>query len=204
MAAEKKIVCFGDSNTWGACGFSAVRRDKDRRWTGIIDMMPGYHVVNYGENGRDIPHDKYSLKAFETMAARESPFDLLIIMLGTNDLLTMRMPDADIVSERIRKFLKDGLQIPAISGDASKIFLIAPPRTGTAGEYGDARYDEASAKLGESYVAIAKELGVNFADASEWGIQTGPDGVHFTEEGHRVFARGAERELSRIFHADAC
>ncbi len=198
MAAEKKIVCYGDSNTWGACGFSGIRRDKDRRWCGIIDMLPGYRVVNCGENGREIPHDRLSLKAFEVMILREAPFDLLTVMLGTNDMFIMPSPDAEKITARMEEFLRSALALPAIAGDGRKVLLIAPPPTEIGRAYEDERYDKISASLGPAYAALAKKMGINFADALSWGVKTGPDGVHFTEDGHRAFARGLEKILERI------
>ena len=52
-----KIVCFGDSNTYGfdpRLG-SSGRYTKDERWTGILDAHDGFSVVNEGMNGRCIP-----------------------------------------------------------------------------------------------------------------------------------------------------
>ncbi len=198
MAIAKKIVCFGDSNTWGACGFSGMRRDKDRRWTGIIDMDPGYEVVNCGQNGREIPDDGTGLRAFSAMTAREAPFDLLIVMLGTNDILNMSAPDSGRVAARMEKFLKASMADPAIGGDGEKILLISPPPVEIGRACGDYRYDEASSRLGQDYRALAQRLGVYFADAAGWNIKTGPDGVHFTEDGHRMFAKALEEELCLI------
>ena len=31
-----KIICYGDSNTYGACGFAGGRHHADIRWTGIL------------------------------------------------------------------------------------------------------------------------------------------------------------------------
>ncbi len=199
MADEKKIVCYGDSNTWGACGFTAARRDRERRWCGIIDIQPAYSVVNCGENGREIPHDRISLKAFEVMTAREAPFDLLTVMLGTNDLFNMTSPDAEKITARMEAFLNTALQLPAIAGDGRKVLLVAPPPTAINRAYEDGRYDEISARLGPEYAALAERLGINFANAALWGVKCGPDGVHFSEDGHRAFARGLVRVLDRIF-----
>ncbi len=179
-----------------------MRRDKDRRWTGILDMSPGYTAVNCGENGRSIPDNAISLKAFETMIAREAPFDLLIIMLGTNDILNMSTPDADKIAERMGKFLKAALADPVIDGNGKKILLISPPPVEIGRACEDYRYDEASKLLGTKYEKLAQRLRVNFANAADWGIKTGPDGVHFTEDGHRAFAKALEKELVRIFKAE--
>lgn len=43
-------------------------------------------------------------------------------------------------------------------------------------------------RLSDFYRAISKKLGIDFADAGEWNIPLAYDGVHFTEEGHGIFA----------------
>jgi hypothetical protein len=43
-------------------------------------------------------------------------------------------------------------------------------------------------KMNDAFHAITKEQGVMFADSSLWGIELAYDQVHFSEEGHRVFA----------------
>ena len=87
-----KIICCGDSNTYGACGFAGGRHHADIRWTGILQNSGLYDVVNLGENGREIPSDQWELNELTEILRREGDFDLLTVMLGTNDLLTWFAP----------------------------------------------------------------------------------------------------------------
>ena len=41
-----KIICYGDSNTYGACGFVGGRHAADRRWRGILHDTGLYEVVD--------------------------------------------------------------------------------------------------------------------------------------------------------------
>lgn len=84
-----KIICYGDSNTYGACGFVGGRHHADIQWTGILQNSGLYDVVNLGENGREIPSDQWELNELTEILRQEGDFDLLTVMLGTNDLLTM-------------------------------------------------------------------------------------------------------------------
>ena len=86
-----KIICFGDSNTYGydIRSFLGGRFPKESRWTGILDKSSDFEVINYGENGREIPSSQEELKRFDRILKLEAPFDLLIVMLGTNDLLNI-------------------------------------------------------------------------------------------------------------------
>ena len=52
------------------------------------------------------------------------------------------------------------------------------------GKAADAVYQE----LNREYRALSRRLGVRFVDAGMWNIPLAFDGVHFTQEGHSVFA----------------
>ena len=52
-----------------------------------------------------------------------------------------------------------------------------------------------SARLGACYRTLAEMLGIGFADAGMWNIETAYDGVHFSEAGHAAFAKGLLNQL---------
>ena len=52
-----------------------------------------------------------------------------------------------------------------------------------------------SAALAGEYEALARRLGIGFADAGQWGVELAFDGVHFTENGHRAFAKGIQEAV---------
>lgn len=106
-----KIICYGDSNTYGACGFVGGRHHADIRWTGILQNSGLYDVVNLGENGREIPSDQWELNELTEILRREGDFDLLTVMLGTNDLLTMVRSGSAKVAVRMEQFLTEFLQV---------------------------------------------------------------------------------------------
>ena len=77
------VICFGDSNTYGydpRCYFGG-RYDADSRWVDILATETGWTVYNMGQNGQEIP---------SVTPAFPADTDLLIVMLGTNDLLQGR------------------------------------------------------------------------------------------------------------------
>ena len=81
-----KIICFGDSNTYGydPQGYFGGRYGADSRWVDILTTEIGWAVYNMGQNGREIP---------ATAPDFPADTDLLIVMLGTNDLLRSRSPE---------------------------------------------------------------------------------------------------------------
>ena len=175
-----KVVCFGDSNTYGydPRGYFGGHYGADSRWVDILAMKTGWTVHNIGQNGREIPS-----------AAPAFPADtnLLIVMLGTNDLLQGRSPEQ--AAERLERFLS------GVSLDRSKILLIAPPPM-TLGEWVPSQQlIDDSHTFAKCCQALAEQLGIRFANAGNWGISLAYDGVHFTEQGHKAFAARLLEEL---------
>ena len=170
-----KTVCFGDSNTFGYDPRSWLggRYEADSRWVDILAGETGWTVCNMGENGREIP---------ETAPAFPADMDLLILMLGTNDLLQGRSPET--AAEKLERLLS---QMPL---DRRQILLLAPPPM-ALGEWVPDRNLIDSSKIFAGYCrTLARRLGILFADAGEWGVSLAYDGVHFTRQGHRAFAAG--------------
>ena len=173
-----KVICFGDSNTYGydPRSWFGGRYDGGSRWVDILREKTGWDLVNQGQNGREIPTRRTSFPAFP------EDMDLLIVMLGINDLL--QGLDAEKASVRMEDFLS-GLDIAR-----EKILLIAPPPAVPGEWVQDAKTVEQSQLLAQRYKHVAERLGVMFADAGGWGVSMAYDGVHFTEEGHKAFAEG--------------
>ena len=174
------VICFGDSNTYGydPRGYFGVRYDADSRWVEILAAETGWIVCNMGQNGREIP---FAVPAFPAGT------DLLIVMLGTNDLLQGRSPEQ--AAERLEQFL---LGIPL---NRSKILLIAPPPMALGEWVLSQQLIDDSHTFARLCQALAEQLGIRFADAGKWDIALAYDGVHFTEQGHKAFAARLLEEL---------
>ena len=185
-----KTLCIGDSNTYGydPRSFLGSRYPKEVRWTDRLESLTGYEVINCGVNGMTVPTDGSNLIALIT---KESP-DLIIVMLGGNDLLLGR--SAEQTSERMAAFIEaimhagDGKQGFDLAEQAGRVLLISPPSF-RRGEWvqDDAQIEE-SRHLGELYRNLAYEKGCMFADADEWDVEISFDGVHFLPAGHIRFA----------------
>lgn len=192
----KNIFCFGDSNTYGfdACSFIGSRLPAAERFADILEEKYGYRVVNEGMNGRKIPQDSYTFRRFDEILSQAVPVDLVVIMLGTNDVLWGSRPDTKQICDRMKQFLLHAKEHPLIQKTGIPILLVAPPPTRLShmGEV-EHRYDKASAEFGSRYRQLAQELGLLFADAGSWEIPLAYDGVHFTGEGHGIFAEELDR-----------
>ena len=174
------IICFGDSNTYGydPRSYLGGRYDADSRWADILVEETGWTVCNMGQNGREIP---------ATAPDFPADTDLLIVMLGINDLLQGRSPEQ--AAERLNRFLS------GISLDRSKILLIAPPPVKRGAWVPDQQLIDDSHTFARLCQNLTEQLGIRFADAVKWDIPLAYDGVHFTEQGHKTFAAELLEEL---------
>lgn len=170
-----KIICFGDSNTFGYDPRGYFGGRYDRPWPDILARKLGCTVLNWGENGREIP-----VRAVDFPADA----DFVIVMLGTNDLLQGASPDA--ACGRMKRFLE--------KLNRDRILLIAPPPMKLGAWVPEQSLIENSKSLGKYFRGLSERLGVCFADAGGWNVPLTFDGVHLTEDGHEIFVE----ELSKI------
>lgn len=175
------IICFGDSNTYGydPCSWMGGRYGADSRWVDILAEETGWNVRNMGANGREIPKTAFDVP---------DDTELLVVMLGSNDLLQGRGPKK--AAEKLERFLS-GLSLPR-----DRILLVAPPPMCLGEWVPDQRLVDDSRAFARCCQTIAGRLGIRFADAGDWDISVAYDGVHFTEQGHRAFAAGLLKVLS--------
>ena len=185
-----KILCFGDSNTYGydPRSYFGSQYPAEHRWVDILAEKLCCDTINAGENGREIPAWESVLCNFDRMLASQAPLDLLLVMLGINDLLQGNSVEA--VAQRMENFLA------RISLEKEKIVLIAPPCVKTGTWVTDSQLLDDCLRLNAAYRAVADKLGVRFADTAAWEIDMTFDGVHYSEQGHRTFAEQLALQLS--------
>ena len=208
-AAEKsRILVFGDSNTWGwspiAKGFPATRFSDETRWAGILDAaLPEAKVIVDGmvgrrsdidsgaDNGLVSKEDFNGAKALPASIARNMPLDLVIIMLGTNDLQAGTERTPTNVAKAVFKMAEQVTQSnhPIFTAyNAPKILIVGPAalgdtsKTPLSGLFQVA--EEPSKQLGMAFKAEATRTGIAFFDASSVTNTDGIDGIHFNTKNH--------------------
>lgn len=191
----KNILCFGDSNTWGCVPGVLSRFPSDKRWTGLLARALGedYTVIEDGIKGRtaavDDPHCSFrnGLSSLGYSLHRASPIDLMIVMLGTNDI--------EYVGPRgyYHGIKTLGQQIllanPLFAGTSpifteTRLLLVSPIE-----ETPNMPHYEESKKLAYYTEKAAKELGVPWLDAARFAKPSPLDGCHMDEEGHAALAK---------------
>ena len=179
-----RILCFGDSNTFGydPRSYFGDRYPAQHRWVDLVAEKSGWEMVNIGQNGREIPHRTYEMAHVYRELSDYAPADIVVVLLGYNDLLQgASVPE---ILSRMEKFLT---QLPSDCGD---ILLVAPPPMKLGRWVPEEHLLTASSQLAEDYQTLAHKLGIGFADAAEWNVELTYDGVHFSEAGHAAFAEG--------------
>ena len=190
MSNPKVILCYGDSNTWGWDPISEKRYARDERWPGVLRQAlgPGYLVIEEGLNGRttvwDDPIEGYKNGKTYLPPCLEThkPIDLVIIMLGTNDL-KMRFSVSAYDIANSAGALVDIVKKSTVGPNdaAPQVLLIAPPPIAKLTEYAQ-MFEGAAAKsqrFSEEYRRAAEEHGCELLDASQAVVSSDVDGVHF-------------------------
>jgi lysophospholipase L1-like esterase len=197
---EKTVLCFGDSNTWGSNPGKHERFPRDIRWTGALQKLLGheYYLIEEGLCGRTTVWDdpvegimsgkSYLLPCLIT----HKPVDLVVLMLGTNDLKQRySLPPSDIARgiEILAKIILNSDTGP--QGKAPKILVVAPPRLAKLTEYAEmfAGGNEKSRDLAKYYSQITDELDLSLFDANQAVVSSNIDGIHWEADQHTNFAR---------------
>jgi lysophospholipase L1-like esterase len=188
----KTILAFGDSLTWGYNASTGMRMAYEDRWPNVLAQ--GLHnkarVIEEGMNGRTtvfpdptVEEDRNGAVGLPIALKSHQPLDLLIIMLGTNDIKyasRCRAFDAAMGMERLvnltRKHNWSGIYT------APQILLISPPcLVPTTNEWFNDLWGHAieeSKLFAHHYARIAKELDVHFFDAGSVAKADDTDGGH--------------------------
>ena len=196
---KKRILCFGDSNTWGYIPGTAERYSEDERWTGLLEdkLGAGYTIVEEGMTGRTTVFDTgfddllNGKKALGYILKSQLPLSAAVVFLGTNDLCDHHMDRIELGITEIVRLIKSANYIyrtkTPVFPDGAKILLIAPLEYGKTAQLSEQIKAE-SALYGETYKRVAENMGVSFLNPSGIVEASEIDGIHLTKEGHRKMA----------------
>lgn len=199
----KTILAYGDSLTraYDAATGGGLHAFEDRWPTRLEAGLGGKaRVIAEGLNGRTTAFDDHLANAdrngariLPTILASHAPLDLVIVMLGTNDLKAAIHGSALTASYGIRRllqivhaaFVEPGAVVP-------KGLVVSPPHlcdtqnVETAIHFGGANTIEQSRQFATLYKARAEEYGAAFFDASTVARPDPIDGVHLDAENTRA------------------
>lgn len=203
-ATAARILCFGDSNTFGALPEKKGRYGATERWTGKLQNALGgsFDIIEEGLNGRTTDVDyanrpgrngkTYLLPCLQS----QNPLRGVVVMLGTNDIkIEFNRSAAQIAQaiqglvDDIRRFARDE------QGNAPQILLVSPAPVNPETDFFKENYtiymNDMSVKVSNELAAeiakVAHVTGCAFFDAGTV-THTGADGVHITRESHAALA----------------
>ncbi|NGN39986.1 SGNH/GDSL hydrolase family protein [Mesorhizobium sp. CGMCC 1.15528] len=195
----KTVLCFGDSLTWGYNAEGPSRHAYEDRWPSVLQaaLGDGVKVIAEGLNGRTTAFDDHlagedrnGARILPTLLGTHAPLDLIIIMLGSNDMKPWIHGNPIAAKQGMARLVRivQGHPYP-LEAEAPEILLVSPPSVSRTEDADFAEMfaggDKASRELAGQYVALADELGCGFFDAGSVAETTPLDGVHLDAENTR-------------------
>lgn len=197
---RKRIVCFGDSNTWGYSGEGNCRFEDDQRWTQIMaaQLGPDYQVVEEGISGRttvfndSINEGLRGMDHLPVSLMSHAPLDLLILMLGTNDCKERFSATPKNIADGMDRLIKKA-KIADVWRKRPCILVMAPIRidqrvyaSPVAGEMG-ANCAEKASMLPSLMEECAQQNDCAFLDSNDYCTVNQVDFMHLDLESHHRF-----------------
>lgn len=199
----KTILCFGDSLTWGYNAETLGRHRYEDRWSSVLEteLGDGFRVIAEGLNGRTTAFDDHladcdrnGARVLPTLLETHKPLDLVIAMLGANDMkpfICGRAVGAKQGMERIVEIVKN--HVYDFGYAAPKMLAVSPPALcKTEDEAFDLMFGESieeSKQLARLYGKLPAEMGCAFFDAGSVAMTTPIDGVHLDAANTRAIGK---------------
>ncbi len=223
----RTILCFGDSNTHG-CNPAFVgdpctrpgpqeptpRFGPHERWTGVLadNLGPEYRVIEEGLPGRTATyHDaaepfKTGRDALLSCLLSHAPVDLLILMLGTNDLKGKWEPTLSVLERGLNDLIQTAKNPEFwIGGRVGEILLMSPPpiHEGLLQTKNYNLFDEQSLALSKTLAAryqdIAAQQRIHFLDTGRFAETSELDAIHIDAEGHKKMGLAIAQKVKMIY-----
>ena len=208
----KRIVCYGDSNTWGYSPVTGERYDESTRWSGILARLlgEGYCVIEAGLNGRTTAFDdpvgdyRNGSRLIMPCLLTHKPVDLVIVMLGTNDTKICYSANAFVIARGLEKVITLIQKSDCgPNGQPPKVLAAAPIEVGEGLLPDISSFNENSIEISRSlprhYARIADTLHCDFISAADYARPSNEDHIHLNKEGHASLAQAFADKVREIF-----
>lgn len=204
----KKILVYGDSNTWGDNFITGKRIDDEKQWVNILrkkyneeylilqEGLPGRlagneEITKQYKNGRDT-----FISTFRTNA----PVDTVIISLGTNDLqLKYNKTSGKIIKDLLwykekleESFSDEDDRKKYFNGKMPKIIYILPINFDYQVNAKEIFNIECERKRQE-IIKYFKKQNIDIIIANDMDLFE--DGIHLSYQGHEKMSKLVENEL---------
>ncbi len=194
----KKILCYGDSNTFGFIPENCKRYDKDSRWSGILSeiLKENYQVIEEGMNNRTgFFKNPEGLKQsggeyLSVFLQNHRNLDICIISLGTNDAQFFYNLDENSTKNGLQNLIDSVREV-----NIKTNIIIVPPvkitenilHSGFSMMFNRESIDKIN-KVFPIFEQIAKENNCLYFDFNQITSPAQKDGLHYTKESHTIIA----------------
>lgn len=209
----RRILCYGDSNTFGT-NPSGGRWQYDQRWTGRLSSLlgPDFQIIEEGLGGRttvfDDPLELHrSGREFLPVALHSHrPLDLVILSLGTNDCKKFFNADEKIIAKALQQLASlikthpygEGYPIP-------QVLVLSPIHIGDEIEQSpfvsfNSNSVLTSKSLATAIRGMAEENDLLYFDASSVAGPSSIDQLHMDRESHQAIGEGLASLILSYFN----
>lgn len=211
------ILIYGDSLSWGLIPATRERLTFEQRWPGVLEhelLAAGkaVRVVEDSLNGRRTVWDdpfkpgRNGLVGLAQRIESQSPLDLVILMLGTNDFQSMHGNNAWHSAQGTATLVNAIRQAPIEPGmPYPPVLIVAPPpfnepKGPLAPKFEGGQHR--SVGLAWELANVARELGCHFFDAGTVTPSSPVDGIHLDADQHATLGRAMLDVVVAILDAD--
>jgi lysophospholipase L1-like esterase len=204
----QEILAFGDSLTWGADPETGLRHPVSGQWPRVLEAALNLRVHADGVGGRTTCRDDHAgaccrngARALPVALSAHMPLDLVILMLGTNDLKPVHGGMAISAQAGMRRLAEIVAGFPYKPRKAQpKLLIVAPPpcAAGPDGSPAGGRSIAQSQLLAPLYQKLAAELGVGFFDAGTVAKADPADGVHLDAANTTALGRALAGPVAQL------
>ena len=182
----KKILCFGDSNTFGFNPSNFNRYSISERWSGILSQK--YNVVEKGCNNRTCFNNKAELNSLETIIKYiDNNITDLILQIGINDLqfqYNITLENFEIGLENLIKLINPKINIVLLCPNVIDRCILSSNFSSLFNE----KSIEKSKNLIEIYKKISKKYNCHLINLNDYLTLSNRDGLHYDIENHKILA----------------
>lgn len=196
----KRILCYGDSNTWGTIPDGSCRHcDLNDAYPTILQRLLSkeeFTVICEGMPSRTTNQDdikfpkgnRNGLLFYPQCVVSHDPLDYIVLFLGSNDLKAkFNRNTEDIVKTLENDYIKFTKEQLASELTKTPKFIVICPSIVEEGKFeGFEGAYEKSAKFDSEYSQMAQNNDCLYV--SNEGFVCGDDGIHLVKETHELIA----------------
>ncbi len=195
----KKILCYGDSNTYGFNPKTGGRYDKDIRWSGLLSSyLPNYKIIEEGMNNRTgFFKNPSGLKQsggeyLPIFLQNNKDIDICILSLGTNDAQFFYELDDTKTALGLKNLINSIKEV----NPKTKIIIVPPVKitdrilkSSIFSMMFDKNSIEIIQKVFPVFENIAKTNDCQYFDFNKITAPSEFDGLHYSAESHKIIAK---------------